>query len=203
MSITDSGAIRDLFQVSAPLFTQREAAELSGLDAKAISNWIDRGIIKLEMVNGRRQSGRRLFSRYQVLLFKIVAACQEQGMAPSDAMALAIHAYIEAKNALDRGKLIFHVAGNPLPFLLWLIVKGKTLPPDESSKSGSGVAWTYSPAVSPLHHLMFSEPDGQAFKLDADLSHKALILLPLASLVHDVAADVAALLAAETEGETE
>ena len=45
-----------------PTFTQREAAELSGVDNATINNWILRGFIKLTEVKDRRLAGRRLFA---------------------------------------------------------------------------------------------------------------------------------------------
>lgn len=58
-----------------PQFTQREATLISGADAKAINNWIDRGFLKLAETKDRRLTGRRLFSIADIAVIQTMHYC--------------------------------------------------------------------------------------------------------------------------------
>jgi hypothetical protein len=85
--------------VLEPQFTQREAADIAGVDMKTINNWIDRGHVTLSQVNDRRLTGRRLFSIQDVAYLAVVALCtKELGLQPLSATEIASAIVMEFLN---------------------------------------------------------------------------------------------------------
>ncbi len=134
-----------------------------------------------------------MFSRLQVLIFAIVAAAPIVPV--SDALAMAEKAIVEAKLALDEGRLIFHVPRHQRDFTMWLVFHGRKARPDE--KTDTGIAWEYSVVTSPFRGIMFSNMGGKAFEIDADFSHSMLNILPIGDIAQLVGSRIAGLLAKE------
>ncbi len=58
-----------LIDLMEPQFSHREAVEITGVSAKALSNWTDREVINLGV---RHRSGRRLYSIMDLIQLRIV-----------------------------------------------------------------------------------------------------------------------------------
>lgn len=202
MGIEDSANISVLFEdIDLPLFTQRETSDLCSGSAnmKAISNWLDRGLIELEPLNGRPQSGRRLFSRRQVIVLDIVGELVFQGLSPQDAFTIAGNAMQQAVWSHKANELVYRPEGSSETLFLWLIISRAM----SSGRISDGFPWEESVAFSPKNLMTFHDFHGNPINFDKFNHRPSRILIPLGEMMQGLAHQVSEVLASDIEKASE
>lgn len=112
----------DIEHFREPAFSQRELVQISGVDSKAIDNWIERGVIKLTEHKKRHLKGRRLFSRIDILQVTIIGQMvRNLRMPPSSAPRLPLAeeilntVWVDMVDGLKRGADGHIRVPSPLP----------------------------------------------------------------------------------------